>query len=318
MEKVNKKITVCGGANYDTFIIVDRLPEIGETICAPKLAKAPGGKGENSAAAIGKLGHAVDFVGQLGNDASGGELIKAMKSCNVNTDYIKYLDGSHTGEAFIFSYPNKNNSIIVVGGANMNWEKNDLSQLKESLKTSQILLLQREIPEEINIQAAKLAKSHSIKVILDAGGEDKELPKEFISNVDIISPNETELKRLTGKTIDIHKDEEIISELKHLQEISGNKELSLLLKLGSKGCAWVDNNGVKRQAALHFDDIPIVDTTGAGDCFTGAFATKYLEGCDIQESLKYASAAAYLCISKFGALPAMPLKADVDELLKRS
>lgn len=139
MEK-GAKITVLGSGNYDTFISVERAPEKGETISASSLKNSSGGKGANQAAAIGSLGYSVDFVCQVANDSSGETLMKELKEHNVDMKYCKVLEGSSTGQAFILSYPDHDNSIVIVGGANMDWKGNDLEGLKKSLSDCKILL----------------------------------------------------------------------------------------------------------------------------------------------------------------------------------
>lgn len=178
--------------------------------------------------------------------------------------------------------------------------------------------MQREIPEEVNIKGSKIAREMGVKVILDVGGEEKPLSNDLLGLLDIISPNETELRRITNKTIDIHSDEEIVECLKHMREISNNPKLTMLLKLGSKGCAYIDeNNKVTRQKALHCHTMPIVDTTGAGDTLTGSFATQYLENKPIEDCLQFSSAAAYICITKFASMPSMPTIEELSEFLNK-
>jgi ribokinase len=131
----NSKITVLGSVNYDSFIFVERPPEIGETITASGLKTACGGKGANQAVTIGKLGYSVDFVGQFGGD-SVAEIIKnEMISSCVNLSKSSTVSQLPTGQAYIFSYPSKDNSIVVVGGANMDWSSNNLNSLKESISS---------------------------------------------------------------------------------------------------------------------------------------------------------------------------------------
>ncbi len=136
MENSNKnKITVLGSANYDSFIFVERPPEMGETISANSFKTACGGKGANQAVTIGKLGYNVDFVGQFGTDPVAGVIKTEMKNNNVNLDKASDLEEVSTGQAFILSFPNKDNSIIIIGGANMDWSKNNLNSLRQSLST---------------------------------------------------------------------------------------------------------------------------------------------------------------------------------------
>jgi ribokinase len=133
METKNNKITVLGSANWDTFIKVDRAPEMGETISSNGLATASGGKGANQAACIGKLSYKTDFIAQVGKDGAGNAILSELDSYGVNNQYIHKHSSEPTGQAFIFSYPNADNSIVIVGGANTHWSENDLTGLKASL-----------------------------------------------------------------------------------------------------------------------------------------------------------------------------------------
>jgi ribokinase len=146
METKNNKITVLGSTNRDTFIKVERAPEMGETISSSGLANASGGKGANQAACIAKLGYNIEFVSQIGEDDDGEVILEELKRYGVNTDYIYKHNSEPTGHAFIFSYPNADNSIVIVGGANTNWRDNDLIGLKNSLTHCKIFLNFSEIP----------------------------------------------------------------------------------------------------------------------------------------------------------------------------
>ena len=126
--------------------------------------------------------------------------------------------------------------------------------------------MQREVPEEINIAACKIARKNNVKTVLDIGGADIPLSDELISLLDIISPNKSELKRITGKEVDIDNEKELISVIEEIRTKSNNKNLEILMKLGSKGAMFIDkNNSMTKQNAFKFDDLPIVDTTGAGN-----------------------------------------------------
>jgi ribokinase len=150
------------------------------------------------------------------------------------------------------------------------------------------------------------------------GGEDKPITKELLALLDVISPNKTELKRILGREVNVESDEEVIKAVEEMRSVSGNKNLCLLLKLGSKGCLYVNNeNKIFKQKAFGFDDLKIVDTTGAGDCFTGSFVTQLSANKTIEECLKFSTAAAYLAITKFGAMQSMPDISEVNQLLKR-
>lgn len=178
--------------------------------------------------------------------------------------------------------------------------------------------MQREINEEINIYSAKKARELKVKVVLDVGGQDTDISKELLQNVDIISPNETELNRILGqRKVNLHDDKDILECVTHLRKQYSNDNLEFLIKMGSKGCLFVDfENNLTRQSAFHIESMPIVDTTGAGDCFTGSFCGKYSESSNIKESLLFATAAAYKSITRFGASTSCPNIDEVNEVLK--
>lgn len=177
--------------------------------------------------------------------------------------------------------------------------------------------MQREVPEEINIQACKLAKKYNVLSVLDIGGADIPLTNELLSLLDIISPNTTELKRISGKEINTEDEKELISVIRELRQKSNNPNLEILLKLGSKGAMFIDKkDSIFRQNAFKFDDLPIVDTTGAGDCFTASFSMKFVEKESIENCMKFGSACAYLCIGSFGAMPSLPTMKEFNEKMK--
>jgi ribokinase len=125
--------------------------------------------------------------------------------------------------------------------------------------------MQREVPEEINIAACNLAKKYNVLTVLDVGGVDKPITDELLSLLDIISPNKTELKRISGREVNLENEKELIQVIKELRKKSNNKNLEILLKLGSKGSVFIDKeNQIYHQNAFHFNDMPILDTTGAG------------------------------------------------------
>lgn len=181
--------------------------------------------------------------------------------------------------------------------------------------------MQREISDEINSKVAEKAKSKGIKVILDVGGQDIPLGKNLLKHVSIVSPNETELKRIISEPFDLEDDNSMINICNLMRKENENPELEFLIKLGSKGAMFIDvKNQITKQKAFYIESMPIVDTTGAGDCFTGSFSFKYSAfyrngETNIQECLKFATAAAYKAITKFGASTAPNLE-EVNEVLK--
>ena len=305
-------LVVVGSINADLVVRLDRLPKKGETVSSSpnsSLQFYPGGKGANQAVAASNLGHPTQFVGQVGQDMYAPLLREALRTRNIDTSMIHTVPDPATssGIAFIMLQPDGENSIVIIGGANTSEEWQITDDVTSAIQSAGVVLLQREIPESVNVIFAKLATSARVPVILDAGGADTPLCSEMLSNVSILSPNETELHRLTGMPTRTEK--ECVKAAESLVHAGVNK---VLVKLGSKGSLLVDIYGnVVRQKACAVDASCVVDTTGAGDCFTAAFAVAMLEGKGDAEAMAWASKAASLCIQRRGAIPSMPRRDEM-------
>lgn len=304
-------LVVVGSANADIYVEIDRLPKEGETISAKSGQTLAGGKGANQAVCGSKLSYPTYFVGQVGEDANGKLITEALQGGGVILDHLKNVSGTPTGHAVVMLQSNGQNSIIIVGGANMScWPEKLSDEHLEIVKNAGIVLLQREIPDSVNIQVAKAARSAGIPVILDAGGMDAPLPPELLSFVDILSPNESELSRLTGMPTETF--EQINKAIGKCYEM-GVKQV--LLKLGDKGSALFEEG--KEPIKQPIISAPkVLDTTGAGDTFTAAFAVAFVEGKSKKDCLKFAAAAASLCVQVKGAIPSMPDRQSVLKLLQ--
>lgn len=304
-------LVVVGSANADIYVEIDRLPQEGETISAKTGQTLAGGKGANQAVCGSKLSHPTYFVGQVGDDAHGRLITDALKGGGVQLDYLRNVGpGAPTGHAVVMLQSDGQNSIIIVGGSNMScWPEKLANEDLEVVRSAGIVLLQREIPDAVNIQVAKAAKGAGVTVILDAGGMDAPVPSELLSLVDIFSPNESELSRLTAMPTETFQ--QISQAVQKCYEMGVDQ---VLVKLGSKGSAlFVKGEEPIKQSII--SAAKVVDTTGAGDTFTSAFAVALIEGKSKQECLRFAAAAASLCVQVKGAIPSMPDRKSVLDLL---
>eukprot|EP00644_Phytophthora_capsici_P016325 jgi/Phyca11/9132/fgenesh1_pm.PHYCAscaffold_34_\ len=308
MAQTRKHVLVIGSVNADIVVEISRLPVRGETLSAPKADTGkffPGGKGSNQAAAAGKIIGAnhptlcAKFAGQFGNDTHGEALKDALKSSGVDTT-LAANPACPSGQAFVFVYPDGDNSIVIVGGANRAWPDELPVALKDAIKSAAIVLLQCEIPERINALVAKTAAETNVPVMWDTGGDDTPIPADLPPLLTYVCPNETELARLTKR--EVNNMDDAIAAARFLQE-QGAK--NLLVTLGSDGskCFKVDK---------------VVDTTGAGDCYRGAFAVAFAEGREVQDCMARAAAASALCVQRAGALPSLPTGDEVVAFLKEN
>ncbi|KAL5564144.1 hypothetical protein UlMin_027308 [Ulmus minor] len=304
-------LVVVGSANADIYVEIERLPTEGETISAKTGQTLAGGKGANQAACGGKLAYPTFFVGQVGEDAHGKLIAEALGNGGVNLDHLNIIGEAPTGHAVVMLQSDGQNSIIIVGGANMRcWPQTLSDEDLELIRSAGIVLLQREIPDWVNIQVAKAASSAGVPVILDAGGVDAPIPQELLKFVDIFSPNESELGRLTGMPTETF--EEISQAVAKCHEMGVKL---VLVKLGAKGSAlFIEGKEPIKQPVISAKKV--LDTTGAGDTFTASFAVALVEGKSREECLRFAAAAASLCVQVKGAIPSMPDRKSVLNLLQ--
>eukprot|EP00878_Enallax_costatus_P007124 GHUV01007467.1.p1 GENE.GHUV01007467.1~~GHUV01007467.1.p1 ORF type:complete len:382 (+),score=99.86 GHUV01007467.1:2601-3746(+) len=333
-----KPLVVVGSVNADLVLRVDRLPQPGETIAAKDMQFFPGGKGANQAVAAAKLGYPTFFIGNVGNDSYAQPLAEALESAGVTT-VLQVVPGP-TGSATILLQKNGENSIVIVGGANQQQFGLSSPATKELIANAGAVLLQREIPEVANLQAATIASSADAPVFLDTGGAGDPLSPELLQRITLISPNETELQRLSVG-MPTGSEQELLAAAAALQHAAQQAKqgrlkrqpgatdtisvagLHVLLKLGTAGSMYVPAgaddgtmaDGVVKQAAV--PATKLVDTTGAGDCFTAAYAVGVLEGMSTADAMRFAAAAASICVSRPGAQPSMPNREEVDQLLDR-
>ncbi|GLI68634.1 hypothetical protein VaNZ11_013004, partial [Volvox africanus] len=306
-----KPLVVIGSVNADLVLPIDRLPKPGETLAAASIETVPGGKGANQAAAAARTGYPTFFIGQFGKDDPNAALLRgALQGSGVDLSHAQDVDGP-CGTALILLQSGGENSIIIVGGANQAaWNLSD--SVKQLISIAGAVLLQREIPESVNIKVAHWAQAAGVPVFLDAGGVEGPIAPELLSCLSVLSPNETELSRLTGLPTD--GEEQVRAAAEQLMA-AGVK--AVLVKLGSEGSLLLPGQGqpALRQQAIKAQEV--VDTTGAGDCFTATYAVAVLEGQAAPQALRFASAAASICVQRKGAMPSLPSRAEVEELLAR-
>ncbi|KAL4853503.1 Ribokinase [Chlorella vulgaris] len=303
-----KHIAVAGSVNVDLVFSLHRVPHAGETLAARGFTTHPGGKGGNQAAAAARLGCPTKLVAQVGREDPQSKMLReALQGCGVDTSLLKEVEGP-CGTAVILLEEGGDNRIILHGGANMTaWQLDDAA--RAAISSAGAVLLQREIPEGVNAEVAQLAQQAGVPVVLDAGGASTPLSPSLLRCLAVLSPNETELQGLTGMPTE--SEEEIVAAA---QVLRGQGVDTVLVKLGARGSLLVDGKGdVWRQEACRVESV--VDTTGAGDCFTAAFAVAILEGRPYREAMRFASAAAALCIQAAGAMPSMPSRRQVDAAL---
>jgi len=303
-----KTVLVVGSLNLDLVAAAKRLPGKGETVFGDSFATFPGGKGANQAVAAGKLGAAVKMVGCVGRDGFGKDLLASLKVSNVSTDFVEQVDNT-TGTALITVDATGSNTIVVVGGANLDCSTGAVDKALAAIAEPGILVVQNEIPQETVEYAIKTAKDQGWTVIFNPAPA-RALSPEIMPLVDIIIPNETEMAVLTGSSI--HTDDEAISAAKKLLAAGIG---TVIITMGSKGalcCSGSEQYQVKPY------QVKAVDSTAAGDAYTGALAAGLAEGKTLRDSMEFASAAAALSVTRAGAQPSLPWRNEVDDFISKA
>jgi ribokinase len=300
-------VVVVGGANYDYLIRGTKLPAPGETLEGEAFDEAPGGKGANQAVAVARLGSRVAFIGRIGEDARGDQLLSRLQAEGVETTHVVRDPHASTGIALIFVNARGDKQIFVVPGANRRMELTDVERAAPLIRSARVLLTQLEIPRDCTHCALNLAHVAGAKVVLDPAPA-AALSPELLSLVDIIRPNAAEAATLTGVTV---SNRASAREAAHALLRGGVRAAAV--QAGDEGNLLVWAGGERWLPKL---PVPTVDATGAGDAFAAGLAVCLAEGTPLEQAGVFANAAAALATTTVGAQAGLPRRDAVLALLR--
>lgn len=312
MKMRKPRILVVGSLVMDLITEASRFPVAGETVLGTSFSTAPGGKGANQAVQAARLQADVTMIGMIGSDLFGDEMLASLCTSGVNIEHIIRSTKASSGVGNIQIEKNGfhvQNRIVVIPGANMCIKPADLAFLKDEIATYNMILLQFEIPMEINIMIASWAVNKGIPVMLNCAPFTS-IPSALLKNITYISPNETEAEALTGIKV---KDDESIK--RAIQAIKNMGVPHVIITLGSRGAVYGDDEKLIFSSAL--ENLNVKDTTAAGDSFIGAFCTAIAMGLSIESSLKFANYTAAITVCRKGAQPSLPNLQEVFEFMKK-
>lgn len=302
---MKNQITVVGSYNVGLFLKGESIPKVGQTLIGDTFTEGGGGKGSNQALAAGKLGAKALFVGCIGNDSYGRFALDLYKSMGVCSEYIRVDETIHSGISVIFIDKDGNNSIMVVPGANFRLSEKDIDNAYSAMCNSAIVGFQLENELRVVSYGIKKAKEAGAKVLLDPAPA-RELPDELYKYISVIKPNEHEATTLSG----IEVTDKESAEKAGRWFIEKGVETAIIT-LGDKGAVLVEK---ERSAFFPSRKVNAVDTTGAGDCFSGALMAALAEGKSIDEAIEFAHIAASISVTALGVVEALPTRAQVEEL----
>lgn len=298
------KITVIGSLNYDIVLKIPRLPECGETLPADDAAFSPGGKGANQAVQAAKLGVPVHMVGCVGTDGHGEVLLEAARKYGVDTAHVRRCK-EPTGMGIINAMKDGSVFACIVRGANFAVTKEDIDGAKQILKESFLVILQMEIPQEINRYAIEKAKEAGCRVLLNAAPAE-EIPLDYLKMCDIIVLNEVEAGFYL-KT-DVKNEEDARKGAALLAETCG---ADIIITLGKAGAVVTEDGKV---TFIPSRRVEAIETTGAGDSFIGGVGYALQIGRSLTDACKFAACCSAVTVCRLGAQDSMPFLKEVMEL----
>ena len=294
---MNKKVAVIGSVNVDTTLYVEHFTKPGETIYSKDKKVAIGGKGMNQAIALKRAGADVTFFCSIGTDIE-ADFVKSIFKEN-DLDVVYDVVNGATGSASIIVDSHGQNEIIIFAGANGNKTPSYLSN-PEVLKGYDIIVLENEIPQEINNWI--IENFHKTHTIVYNPAPSREIDIDIVSKVSYFTPNEVEICDITGLNED---DSASLLIQKGVQ--------NLVITIGKRGVKYIskDENLIVPAFVVN-----AVDTVAAGDTFLGYFVSGIAKGLSVEDSLRLGNAGAAISVTRYGAVPSIPYLEEVEQFLK--
>lgn len=317
------RITVVGSINMDLVVQCQRIPVTGETILAHSACEICGGKGANQAVAASLAGADVSLVGRVGRDAFRDRLLANLRNQNVDISHVRTEEDGSSGLAVISVEDSGQNAITVVPGANGRVTPTDVRAARSVIESSDLLMLQLEIPIDAVMEAIRIARSCGVRVMLDPapaprpaagrGASPEKQPEhwdEDLLAVDFLCPNESEASALVGHGVDDPVQAEAAA-----RTLRARGAAHVAITMGDRGVMVFSEDRARMIPAF---DVEAVDTTAAGDAFAGAFAVAWAQaGCQtsgLVEAVQFASAAGALAACTHGAQPSMATRHRIETL----
>lgn len=276
------RVAVLGSINMDLTTFTPRLPQPGETLLGTTFAASQGGKGANQALAAARSGADTTFLGAVGSDAFGQDLIDTLTEAGIDTSLVRHVDGS-SGVASISVDGDGENTIVVVAGANSSLIALSDAE-RDAIAGADILMCQLEIPLETVVEGATHARDHGTLVLLNPSPA-QDLPDELVEAVDVLVVNEAEARELAH----------VVSRVPHV-----------VTTLGARGAHY---RGPESASDFRSPTVDAIDTTGAGDAFTGALAAEWSAGPD--DAIRWACAAGAFAATRRGAGSSSGTRTDI-------
>ncbi|HEY43789.1 MAG TPA: ribokinase [Anaerolineae bacterium] len=303
------KIAVIGSIITDLAVQTTRVPNVGENIQAKNLRIGPGGKGANAAVAVARAGAEAVSIGCIGDDEFGRMEMAYLDQEGVDLSGVTIHPEAATGAAIILIDAQGENTILVANGANDHLSSEAVvKKIEAQHDTLDGILINFEIPEAAVAAGARIGMDLGIPVLIDAGPPRKYAPETW-AHCTILTPNALEAATLVGYPIE----DEIKAE-QAARELLAAGPQAVVLKLGGRGAMIIT---AELTAIIPSFPVEVVDTTGAGDAFSGTLSVAIGKGLSLEDAVGRANAAGALTVTRLGTMSAMPTRQEVDALLKQ-
>lgn len=297
------RVFVVGSINVDLVATVDRFPRAGETVLGSSYAQYPGGKGANQAIAAARAGALTQMIGAVGDDDHGRQMRDVLVANGVDCSSVHTRASTSTGTALITVCAGEN-SIVVVPGANGTLRVEEVQGVP--IAAGDVLVSQLEIPVPTVAAALALAQRRGAVTVLNAAPMLAQAGA-LLRHTHMLIVNETELSALSGRNVDPDTASHLIAEA--ADTLRERAMPTVIATLGARGAIVVSES---TWFELPGREVPVVDTTGAGDCFVGTFAAALAAGQSLKLATGFANVAASICVQRAGAGSSMPSRAEID------
>jgi len=292
-------ILVIGSSNTDLVVTVDEFPRAGQTVLGTDLREFLGGKGANQAVAAKRLGAEVAYIARIGRDPFGEGQVKGLVAEGLDPSHFLRDDPGPSGLALIYLNRAGQNSIVVAAGSNGRLSAADLEKKRDLIGSAKLILLEMEIPVATVQRALQIARDKGVTTCLNPAPA-QPLGPEVLNLCDFLVPNETEAEVLTG--IRVH---DLASCRAATEKLARQGVKEVILTLGERGAYW-------RGQIFPAPKVKVKDTVAAGDAFIGAWAAELVRGQTIPQAIAFANRAGAIAVTRAGAMPSLPTRADVE------
>lgn len=312
------RILVVGSFVMDLIASTHRIPKPGETVVGDSFHTAPGGKGANQAVQCARLGAEVTMAGCVGGDVFGRLMLDTAREAGVDVSHVSVNETVSSGIGHVLLEVRgqaAQNRITLIPGANFAMTVEQVAWLEQEIGSFDLVMLQLEIPMEVNAAVARWARTAGVPVMLNPAPA-RELPPELLECVTYLSPNETEAAALSGLPLEAGEAGVDDGQLRRVAAALRARGVEhVIITLGCNGSAAADRDGVRYVPRVSMERV--ADPTAAGDSYVAAFCTGLTAGLPEKEAMAFASHAAALTVSRMGAMPSLPGMEEVQALLRQ-